>query len=243
MALGELAAVRSEDHRHVGEGRRLRVQRPVDVDLARRVVEVVVAANHVGDAHVHVVHDHGEIVGGHAVRAHEDDVVEFLVVKLHVAVYLVLDHDDALVGIPETNDGLDARHRLGPLAAASVVARLLPSLTLGRPHGVQLFLAAIAVVGLALGDQLFGDLGVAIEVLRLVERPDVGTQLEPLHPVQDDLDRLLRGSFPVGVLDPQHEGAAMLLRVQPREQRRAHAADVEESGGTGSESGLDGHST
>jgi hypothetical protein len=36
-------------------------QRVVDVDLARGVVDVVVAADHVGDLHVDVVDDHAKL--------------------------------------------------------------------------------------------------------------------------------------------------------------------------------------
>jgi predicted DNA-binding protein with PD1-like motif len=40
---------------------------------------VVVAADDVGDAHVVVVDDDGQHVGGYAVRAQDDDIVEILV--------------------------------------------------------------------------------------------------------------------------------------------------------------------
>ena len=51
-------------------------QRLVDQRLARGVVQVVVAADHVGDAHVVVVDHHGEVVGRRAVGAQQDQVVE-----------------------------------------------------------------------------------------------------------------------------------------------------------------------
>ena len=49
-----------------------------DEDLARGVGQVVIAADNVRDAHVGVVADHGEVVGGRAVGAHDDHVVEHL---------------------------------------------------------------------------------------------------------------------------------------------------------------------
>ena len=51
----------------------------IDVDLARRVVDVVVAADHVRDAHVEVVDHHAEVVGRHAVGAQDHEVVELAV--------------------------------------------------------------------------------------------------------------------------------------------------------------------
>ena len=51
-------------------------QRAEDVDLPRRVVDVVVAADHVRDVHVEVVDHHAEVVGRHAVGAQQHEVVE-----------------------------------------------------------------------------------------------------------------------------------------------------------------------
>ena len=81
VALGELRAVGAEDHRHVRVERRLDAERAQHVDLPRRVVEVVVAADHVRDPHVLVVDHHAEVVGGLAVRARDDQVVEFAVLE------------------------------------------------------------------------------------------------------------------------------------------------------------------
>jgi hypothetical protein len=53
---------------------------------------VIVAADHVRDAHVRIVHHHAEIVGGRAVRARDDEIVELLVLEHHLAVDHVLDH-------------------------------------------------------------------------------------------------------------------------------------------------------
>jgi hypothetical protein len=56
VALGELLAVVAEDHRQVGVLRHHGAEGLQDVDLARGVVHVVVAADDLGDAHVPVVH-------------------------------------------------------------------------------------------------------------------------------------------------------------------------------------------
>ena len=68
MALGELGAVRPVDHRQVGEGRQGPIQGAVDEALAGGVAEVIVAADDVGDPHVVVVSDDGEVVGRGAIR-------------------------------------------------------------------------------------------------------------------------------------------------------------------------------
>src|SRR5262249_58801820 len=48
-------------------------------------------------------------------------------------------------------------------------------------------------------------------------------------------------ALPVGVLDAQAEGALVVPGEQPVEQRRAAAADVQESGGGRGEANDDGH--
>jgi hypothetical protein len=79
VTLAELLAVGPEDHRQVREARHGGAERMVDVDLARRVVDVVVAADHVGDAHVDVVDDDREVVRRVAIGADLHEVVELLV--------------------------------------------------------------------------------------------------------------------------------------------------------------------
>ena len=60
----------------MGEFRDRPVERPVNLGLAKGVVQMVVAADHMGDSHVVVVDDDREIVGGRAVRAQDDQIVE-----------------------------------------------------------------------------------------------------------------------------------------------------------------------
>ena len=78
----------------------------------------------------------------------------------------------------------------------------------------------------------------SVEPLRLeirrVRAADVGpfvpVEPQPAQAVDDAGDHLPRRSLGVGVLDAQHEGAAVPPREQPVEQRRARAADVKVAG-------------
>src|SRR5206468_912745 len=104
VALGEALAVGAQNHGNVRELRQLRSQRVENVDLPRRVVDVVVAADYVRDVHVEVVHDDPEVVRRDAVLAQQDEVVELAVrdgdrpfleiVKSHLALERVLEADD-----------------------------------------------------------------------------------------------------------------------------------------------------
>ena len=80
-----------------------------------------------------------------------------------------------------------------------------------------------------------------LEAMRLVDRRRVGGKLQPGHRVEDRLHRFVGGALAVGVLDAQQEFAAAPARLQPAVQRGARAADVQETGGTGGETGADGH--
>src|SRR5262249_60984870 len=69
-------------------------------------------------AHVVVVDHDRQHVGGGAVGAQQDEVVEVLVLPYHAALDLVLDHGLARGRGLEPDDRLHARRRLGRVAVA-----------------------------------------------------------------------------------------------------------------------------
>src|SRR3989441_2299075 len=95
VALGELLPVRAVDHRHVGEDGERRAERLVEGDLLRRVRDVVRAAQHVGDPHVEVVHDHGVVVERGAVGAEDHEVLDVFALEADGAVDRVVPADFA----------------------------------------------------------------------------------------------------------------------------------------------------
>src|SRR5690606_7131862 len=150
----------------------------------------------------------------------------------------------AVVGIAKAHDGL---HALGGAAVApvlgtpaSVVARLQSGLPLLGAQRLELGRRGPAMIGAAVGEHLVDDLAIAVEALRLVVRTLVRIEAEPGHAVEDGLDRLLRGSLQVGVLDPQHEGALVMPGIGPGEERGAGPADVEVTRRAGGEAGAHG---
>ena len=98
VPLGELLAVLAEHVRHVRVDRRLGAECAQDDELLRRVRDVVVAADHVGDPVEPVVDGVGEVVGRAAVRAHEHEVLELVRRELDRPLDSVLPADRALVG-------------------------------------------------------------------------------------------------------------------------------------------------
>src|SRR5438874_4892752 len=144
-------------------------------------------------------------------------------------------------GIAEAHDRIEPRARLAAIAADAGVARLLLARDLPLAQRIQLRLGAVAVVGSARLQHAANDLAVTIETLRLVVRPLVRVEPEPGHALENNPHRLRGGALAVGVLDPQDEPAARAPCVQPAEQRRARAADVQQPGGTGRKARDDRH--
>ena len=242
MALGQLLPVRAQDHRQVRELRHRGAQRLVDVDLARGVVHVVIATDHLGDAHVDVVDHHREVVGGKAIRTEDHEVVELFVRPLDPPLHLVVEHDAARGGVLEADDPVRiVAVRLVAITVIAVVARLHAVGHRLVAHGLDLVLGLVGVVGLALAQQLVGHFAVTVHAQGLVVRALVMGQAQPAHAVENRLHGLVGGALAIGVLDAQDEFATAAAGLQPAIQRRAGTADVEVAGGTGGKTGADGH--
>ena len=243
MALGELLAVGTQDHRDVGERGHGRAEGLVDHDLARGVGKVVVAADDVGDLHHGVIDDGREVVRGRAVGAEDDKVVELLGVEGHLAMNGVVDDDVAAVlGHLDAQDvglaGLDAAACLLGIqiaAAALIALEGVLALLSGLAIGLELLLGAEARIGLALIPKLLGGLFVQVQALGLCIGAKVAAHLgtlvpvqaQPTHGAQDDLRVLVGGAGGVGVVDAQDERAAVCAGESPVIDSGAGAADVQ----------------
>src|SRR5690606_34614779 len=110
--------------------------------------------------------------------------------------------------------------------------QLLPAL-------LELLGRAVAVVGLALGQELLGVLAVNLQPLALlvgaIGSAHLGTlvpvDLQPPQGVDDGPGGLFGGTLQIGILDAQHEGAAVMAGKQPVEQCRPGPAHVEKPRG------------
>ena len=243
VALAELGAVGPVDQRDMGIDRLGPAHRLDDLQLPEGVVEMVVAADHVRDAHVVVV-DHDRVhVGRRAVGAQQDHVVELGVLDLDLALHGVLDHGLAVLRRLQPDHRRHARRRVLriAIAPAAVIAHRHAGAALGVAHLLELLGRGVAVVGLALGQHLLGHLGVARRALELVDDVAVPIEAEPRQAVEDRLDGRGRRARAIGVLDAQQVLAAVMAGVQPVEERRARAADMQKAGGRGGEAGDDGH--
>ena len=149
----QLRPVGSEDQRHVRELRRPPYEGAVDQHLAVRVRQMFDGPNDVGDLHLVIVDDDGEVVRRQPVGADQDEVAERLLPPRHLAADHVVDRDVAVVGDveaqrerrPHRELRRDLLRREAP-ARAVVVRR--PLLRLGAPTlQLQLLLRAEAAIG------------------------------------------------------------------------------------------------
>ena len=76
----------------MSEPRRLITKRLIQKNLSRSVVEMVIAADHMRDAHQGIVHDRAEIVGRHAVRPQDDQIVQLRIVEAHCSLDQIVHH-------------------------------------------------------------------------------------------------------------------------------------------------------
>ena len=79
MPLRQFGAVGAMDQRNMRHDRGAPAERLIDLHLARRIGQMIVAANDMRDAHVVIVDDDGEHIGRRAVGAQKDEIVEILV--------------------------------------------------------------------------------------------------------------------------------------------------------------------
>ena len=172
----------------------------------------------------------------------QHEIVEVLVGEDDLALHLVVDDCFALLGGAQPDHRLDAGGRLGGIAVApaAVVAHRLALETGLLAHLLQLFHAGVTAVGAAGRKQLLGDLAMALGALKLADRLAVPIEPEPFEPIENRVHRGLCGALTVGVFDAQQERAAEALGVEPVEQSRARASDMQEAGRRRREAGDDG---
>src|SRR5690625_4237568 len=106
MSVGELLPIRTEDHRDMGEDRRLCPKGLVEDELPCRIRQVADATDHMGDLHPDIVDDDGEVVGWEPIGAHDDAIPDLGALEFDPASDLMLDHDTPPLRTLEPEGGL-----------------------------------------------------------------------------------------------------------------------------------------
>ena len=246
-------AARRGHVRQMREGRQRIAQRRGDEHLARGVRQVLDRPDHMGNLEIMIVDGAGQMVETRTVGALHDMVLFQRPLELDVAPHQIANPADPLAGHLQTHRrpaprGLERRRLgVGRRHPAPAVEKA-PLLTLRRlAFGLDLVRGRVVPIRGAGRKQLLDRRPVAPGALRLVIRcmrpadlgPLIPVDAQPPEPVQNRLQRRGHVALGIGVVNPQQELPFVPAGEQPVEQRRAHAADVEVSGGTGREARTD----
>ena len=119
VTLGELLAIRTMDQWNMRPDRHVPAHRLIDHHLPGGIVQVIVAADNVGYAHVVIVHHNSQHIDRRAVGAQQDHIVELVIANCHIALNLIADHGGAFQWC------LDADHirRVGMAGRITVTPR------------------------------------------------------------------------------------------------------------------------
>ena len=162
-----------------------------------------VAADHVRDGHVHVVHDDGQVVGGVTVGAQDHEILDGRAVEGDGAVDGVVERRPARANFDSQRPrrSLSLQHRLLVGGQAQAGPVVLPRLAAGLRRlalGAQAFGGTVAVVGVSVLPQSLGGCSMPINPLRLEvrrmgaadQRALIPVQAQPAQAVQDAGDHI-----------------------------------------------------
>ena len=227
------------------EDRRAAVQRLEDLDLRRGVDDVILAADHMADAEVDVVHDAGERVEELSVGADQHRVRQGRGVDGDVAAHAVHPAHHAVIE-PEApvrppSLGFQPRPvRRAQRQRGAVIDGRQAARPLTGAAALKLFWRLVGGVEAARLLQPFGRRRIEREAVRLPREEIVG-EAEPCEIGLDPARELLGRALAVGVVQAQDEASAGLVREQPVEDRRPGVADMEPARRRRREADRDGH--
>lgn len=212
VALAHFGAAGVQNEGDVSVGGRVFAEGFEEVDVLPGVGEVVLAPEHVGDAHFDVVHDVDEVEDVAAVGAAEGHVGLFGGGEFDIAANEVGDGDGGAGELEADGAGF-----LGVGAA-------------GGGEGVEVAVVDGLALALEVGAAVAAGFGAFIPV-----------DAEPAETFEDGVAGGFGVTRFVGVLDAEDEGTMKFAGVEPVEQGGAGAADVEVAGGGRGEADADGH--
>jgi hypothetical protein len=227
MALGQALSIRSDNHWHMREHWQRCIQGIEYVYLARGVIDVIIAANNMGNTHVDIINHYGKVVGRRAVTAGYYEIIQFFISDTDAPTHQILKYHRTFQGIAKADDGLDPRPGwVDFISAFMVVARFNILRALFFSHGIQLFGRTETVIGQPLFQKSVEHFAVAIHPIRLEDRPIIIIEPNPAQTLENGINRSLGGALTVGIFHPQDELPAMMACIKPAEKSRTNPTDV-----------------
>ena len=86
----------------MGKFRHLGIECLVDIDLARSIVNMILASYHMGDPHIIIIYNHTEIIGRSTVGSSDNQIIKFTVADFNIAADVIVELDCTLGRILES---------------------------------------------------------------------------------------------------------------------------------------------
>ena len=244
MALAHLGVVLAQNQGNMTKGGLLKAQCIINQALARSVGQMLLSTDYMGNVHQSIVDYYGIVIGGDAIGFNDNKITDIIGIKYYIATHHIAHQDLLISGHAEAHGrlatfSLKLSDLLGSqIAAFTHVARHFTSLNQGLALLLQLFISAIAIVCLALSQQLVGIFFVNIQTLHLMVGAIGAAHINaliPVHaqPLQSSLDVFLGfrgGTLSIGIFNTQNQLAAGFASQQPVEQGATSAANMERAG-------------
>ena len=235
-ALGKLGAIGGHQQRQVRECRRRDARGFEDQHVLEGVGQVILAADDVADAQVHVVGAGGQVVSGHAVAAQQREVLDIGGGFGLLAVDGIVETDMAQ-GVARHAEAQRERLARGGAAVAFLARKLAhpgveePGCGAGALHIGGRGRGEIAIRQ-ALLENGFGHLPVEGQALGLLVQL-IPAQVEPAQPFEDGVQRRLGVALDIGIVDAQDHDAAVAAGEEPVKDEGTRAPDVQKARGRG----------
>ena len=131
------------------KGRNWRIKSPKYIDLSRRIINVVITPNNMGDFHIDIVDYDSEIVGRRTVSPNDDGIIQLFILNRDRSAYCVVKRHRAFKRCSKSYNRFDlSSGNVDPITAPAIVSGFQSTLALTHSHLIELFFRAITTVSI-----------------------------------------------------------------------------------------------
>ena len=188
MPFRQLGTVNPMYQRNMRKNRHIPSHALIDHILPKRIVQMVVPADHMRNPHIMIVNHHSQHIGRGAISSQYHHIVEHIILYRHRALNRIFDSCRAVIGHFHTHDIGGVRWYI-----RAVTPRRTHSFTGFASlltNGRKLFSAQIATIGSPALDQCICNFDMARRLRRLANRRGIAAKSKPVKPVMYRLDRI-----------------------------------------------------
>ncbi len=151
VSFTEARFIGSQNHGNMGKFRDSKTQRLIKQNLARRVIDMVIAADDMGNVHQRVINDHSKVVGRVTIATLNDQIVKLFIIKTNVSFNQIFDNCRACLNATKAHNTA-RRFCQVFIATSAVVFGLFPYRQSLFSFCFQFFRCAGAIISLAFVD-------------------------------------------------------------------------------------------